>query len=373
MYTGYEGEALTPLHIGSGNSIVPMEYCFASDEPKLIRIDMDALFRSPEFRTRADAFAVTALAGRPIAETHPFASRYPLYTLASDSHAIGQLRGQGQNGQVLEAIKERGAWYVPGSSIKGALRTLTYRGNITPRFAADWQRGIREQLPGRKWKAKFAASYAETNVSGNPNRSAFRAVRVGDSSLVDSSSVRLTLVKVVEKTFRGTVWKILPHRSTNDTREATPILVEAIKPGTMFAGNLNLNEDLLGLRQANLVGVELFREWLAKLRAAQLAHIEAEKRFYRDIGEDRLESECRRLVGIVEQLGEDEVILQTGWGTGYTPKTVREAVDDDTFAQVVSDYGMRDGMADDFPRTRRVVLHDGEPSTVMGFVKLRFV
>lgn len=373
MYTGYKGEALTPLHIGNGNRIVPMEYCFASDEPELIRIDMDAFFRSPEFKARADAFAVTALAGRPIAETHPFASRYPLYALASDHHAMGQLRAQGRNGQVLEAIKERGAWYVPGSSIKGALRTLTYRGNITPQFAAEWQRGIREQLPGRQWKAKLAASNAETNVSGNPNRSAFRAVQVGDSSLIDPSSVRLALVKVVEKTFHGTVWKILPHRSTNDIREATPILVEAIKPGTTFTGSFSLNEDLLALRQADLVGVELFREWLGKLRAAQLTHLKAETQFHRDIGEDGLESECRRLASMVEQLGENEIILQTGWGTGYTPKTVREAVDDDTFERVVSDYGMRDGMADDFPRTRRVVLSNGEPSTILGFVKLRFV
>lgn len=372
MFTRYEGEVLTPLHIGSGSRIVPMEYCFGPNGCKFIRVDMDSLFRSPEFKEKADSFSVVALQGKPIADTYPFAERYPLYVLDADLHAIGQLRSQDTRGEVLEGIKERGTWYVPGSSIKGAFRTLTYRGNITPEFRSTWQGSIQGAIAGRERRSKFAASRAEQAVSGGSNRSAFRAVKVSDSSFVDSSSVRLTLIKVVEKTHHGTVWKILPHNSTNDISKATPILIEAIAPGTVFTGSFEYNERLLTLNLANLVGSNLLDSWIQKMREAQLAYLQAEERFYRELGQTDVEAECRRISGIVEKLKENEIVLQIGWGTGYTPKTVRAAVDDSVFASVVRNYRMRDGDNHPFPRTRRVVLKGNAPATVLGFVKLKF-
>ena len=41
-----ELEALTPLHIGSGGMITPMEYVVDDD---FYRVDMDKLFQDPEF------------------------------------------------------------------------------------------------------------------------------------------------------------------------------------------------------------------------------------------------------------------------------------------------------------------------------------
>jgi len=52
----YELEVLSPLHVGSGDLITPLEYVVVDD--KFYRVDMSAVFRDEEFNVEAFMEAV---------------------------------------------------------------------------------------------------------------------------------------------------------------------------------------------------------------------------------------------------------------------------------------------------------------------------
>ena len=41
----YQIEVLTPVHVGNGRQILPPEYVLDSEARKIVRVDLDSLFR----------------------------------------------------------------------------------------------------------------------------------------------------------------------------------------------------------------------------------------------------------------------------------------------------------------------------------------
>ena len=107
---------LTPVHIGSGEEISPLEYYIHNE--KFIRLDMDGLFSDSEFKPIMGKFINSAGVQRNIGELIPqeLLLRHPLYKLdistsARDTRPI----------VVKEFIKSAGRVYIPGSSLKGSI------------------------------------------------------------------------------------------------------------------------------------------------------------------------------------------------------------------------------------------------------------
>ncbi|SDF01243.1 type III-A CRISPR-associated RAMP protein Csm5 [Sporolituus thermophilus] len=174
MYKRYELEVLTPLAIGSGSKISPLEYLI--NNGKFIRVDMDKFFHDKRFDP--NKFIQQAEAGRlDFARNWPFAADHPLYVLSGDKHTLDGL-APGRS-EVHEFVREAAGWMVPGSSLKGALRTWTYQAAMTKDDHQKWLEKIEEKAADAKRKKEEAATKAEHAVSGTPNYSAFRALRLG--------------------------------------------------------------------------------------------------------------------------------------------------------------------------------------------------
>ncbi|MCD6474474.1 MAG: type III-A CRISPR-associated RAMP protein Csm5 [Thermoplasmata archaeon] len=114
----YKIETLSPIHIGSGEKISPMEYVM---DNKFNRIDMDELFRDKEFNvngfiedTRLNSFYLGDKYGN-------IAKRHVMYSLDISKDALDHIMSK--KSEILEFIKTGGKPYIPGSSIKGAIRT----------------------------------------------------------------------------------------------------------------------------------------------------------------------------------------------------------------------------------------------------------
>lgn len=109
-------ETLTPVHIGSGEEISPLEYLV---EDRWNRIDMNALFADPDFQPVMEKFVSSASSERYIGDLLPkdLLKRHILYTLPIKGKAKDYL----QTNRVKAFTKTGGRVYIPGSSLKGSI------------------------------------------------------------------------------------------------------------------------------------------------------------------------------------------------------------------------------------------------------------
>ena len=107
---------LTPTHIGSGEAISPLEYLV--NDNKFIRLDMDGLFRDPDFKPRTEKFIQLSKSQRYIGKLLPndLLLRHSLYSLDISSGAKGA-----NPIEVKSFVKSAGRVFIPGSSLKGSI------------------------------------------------------------------------------------------------------------------------------------------------------------------------------------------------------------------------------------------------------------
>lgn len=119
---------LTPVHIGSGEEISPLEYvlfnektqkicnCF-KEADKFIRLDIESLFNDRKFN--ADTFIKNATTKKYIVEVLPDSSwitKHKLYSLT-----ISESAKESNPIVVKSFIKSAGRVFIPGSSLKGSI------------------------------------------------------------------------------------------------------------------------------------------------------------------------------------------------------------------------------------------------------------
>lgn len=114
-------EILTPVHIGAGEDISPIEYII---DDKFYRIDMDALFKAPSF-DRDKFIKETTKGSIYLGDINKdLAKKYPLYILDIENEAKKYLEQKKSN--IKEFIKSANRVYLPGSAIKGSILSALY-------------------------------------------------------------------------------------------------------------------------------------------------------------------------------------------------------------------------------------------------------
>src|SRR5262249_22213061 len=127
--------------------------------------------------------------------------------------------------------------YVPGTAIKGALRT----GAVFDR----WTEGSIRDLAGRLADDRIPrnpAAKAEDAVLGGPGSSRMRRISPSDSSPINHLTMKVYLLRVSSLVARGADRFEVGWKSQGRTVEArrieesTPIFAEMASPGTAFTG-----------------------------------------------------------------------------------------------------------------------------------------
>ena len=350
---------LSPLHVGSGRELL-RGYDFVAHQGRTWRIDEDALL---EAALGGGAFD-DALMRRPAAEllrSEDFEPGSGLfrYVIEGTPHA----RSEGS--QVVEQVKDAfDRPYLPGSSLKGALRTVLAWGMYD---AEERQPDLGRLKRRRSW----AAQPLEQALFGrDPNHDWLRALRVRDSApLPADEHLALQGVRIYPTAGRG--------------GPGLDVDVEAVKRGAVFRAQLTLESYGFESGQAARLGWRGKRRWvkqlplLGKRHAQQRLLIEAN--YFRDHngppGASRFYYEMiERLAG----LPQDTFLVQVGWGAGWESKTLGSGMvrqHDAQFERLVSQYRMtkeRDRRpGDPFPRSRHLALVGGRPALPMGWVEVR--
>ena len=403
---------LTPLHVGSGQRlregfdfVTHAGSLWIADQGKLYDAMLDEATRRPTPRAEppgsmAAALLRAGLALQPAAEAPEdlmqfaagLAGKTMSYFVANkwlrDEHfdlskglfryaVKGTMATTQQEGELHEQIKDVFARaYLPGSSLKGALRSMVLR-----RLAADDSRA-----PIASGSPKFAARDMEARhfVSENaprgaaPNYDLWRALHVSDSSPIAPDVLAVAQIHV--------------HRPGGARQtgqgDAIPITVEAIPSGVETQATAAVDDWLFTDARAAKLGFARERMALFTGDLCGMANhdamqrIQAELEFYRTAGftfdTGNVSARLKQIAEIAEHADAGEMVIQTGRSTGWLSKTLgsvlltRMAAED--FNALVANYNLGRGrwrQDRPLPATRQLVSMPGEINVPMGWLRIR--
>ena len=329
---------LTPLHIGNGRELLH-EYDYAIHNGKTWRIDEAALLDAQDVQDPRLAEQLARTKPAQLLTQVDFTSDSPYFR-----YVLGGTPRSNAEGAVLrEQIKDPfDKPYLPGSSLKGALRTALAW------YAWDMIK-LRPEIRRVGRNPKFAAQDFEHDLFGqNPNHDLLRALHVSDSAAIETDSLMIVNARVLNR--GGGV--------------GSPIELEALRPDTKFRLTIKLDRALFS-DWARRSGLELAGgKSLANLAQVAQAHstqrVQSEVKWFSDIrGAQRLAQFYQQLSQA--RLGKSMCLLQLGWGAGWESKTFgsRLQADQPFMERLVNDYRMARGQrreGDPFPKSRRMVV-----------------
>jgi CRISPR-associated protein Csm5 len=349
-------QTLTPLHIGDGDEL-RQDFDFAVFNRHTYRLNEDAILFAKADSLRPDVHGRYPPPGKLLTEADFQKDDFFRYVLR------GAPRSSKTDARMKSFVKDTGDRpYIPGSSLKGAIRTaLAWTGwdEVKPKL----DRGA----IGRS--KSWAGQPLERKLFGpDPNHDLLRALHVSDLFGPGEAGEGLLIVNA----------QVLTKKNAQ-----SPVELEALPGDIPFEGTITIDETLFG----SLAEPELHfgnrRHWLEQLIPRLQAHSNARiaellewfetadqayaavANFYRRLHET--------------QLGASQALVQLGWGSGWDGKTFWTHLQTDPllFEQLIDDFRMhkagRDSPprkpGDAFPRSKRaaMVVRQGTPHIVAPF------
>lgn len=353
-------EVLSPVHVGDGTKLIEgldfakkaggtwvinqnalLEHVYQEDDPYA-----DQLMSSSPADLLSNADFVTEPPENPL-------FRYVM---------IGEPDKRELNSHIKDID---GRAYLPGSTLKGMLRTIYVWGLYAARSKKpDFRRLSRS----RSW----AGQPIERQVMGNsPNTDLFRALHIGDTASVDLDRLIVRSIDVYPTGQRG---------------GGVVTAAESLREETVLQAPVSL--DQYGFENdvaANELGWSRRKGWLSIETIAQVGQAHAELRLRQEIEFFDRRPDARIVFGFyrvtlmeaLEKLEPNQFLAQVGWGAGWNNKTLNNLIMDDErkFAEIVQKYRLtrksRDFQpGDPFPKSRHLVRQNRKPVRPMGWVKV---
>ena len=290
--------------------------------------------------------------------------------------------------EILVFVRDgNGQPYVPGSSLKGALRTVIFR-----HFWEQLDQGRKQQLLTQTGKKReWAAQPLVREVLGrDPNHDLLRVLAVFDTPVhqKDLDLYRLFILNLTDPGGGRYGWRNVPRRrSFSDIREATPVYAEMLRPGTQGVLSLRLDRFLLDderaereLHFSDKLSLEQLARW-ANRHARYL--LEREQAFLEqcdDGGLQRLLNSIDRLLQLIPAKDTPEegkrFLLRLGWSSGWRSMT-GDYLEEENLNEIRKKYGLNYDRNKNqlrfpvFPKTRKIVFDGEEPSWLAGWVQIR--
>ena len=355
---------LSPLHIGTGRELCQgFDYIVSSAKPgspaKTGRLDTDRILdaKYEEFRKNPALLPADLIANET---NNPAYFRYILDGRPRSSKADSRLR---------ECIKDiHDVPYIPGSSIKGAMRTAFGAAIISGSMKPARELDLRA-------KAKYMDNDLEKKLFGkDPQNDLFRALLISDAFLP------------AEKRDPG---KTMEVKNTNPISQqkansSVPVELECIKSKLEFTAQLKIDDYVLkekNFPNSGMLSGQLME--IIKKHSEKRLHIIQE--WYKEsVGAEKVNKFISQLQGFSEnQLAKvnNMALMQMSFGTGWDGMTYSDWLmsDDDFFEELYAAHLRRKqnkGRASMrepgtvFPGSRKVVMMEEKPEIPLGWVLL---
>ena len=392
---------LSPLHIGSGSKLTPVD--IYPTEDRVYVLDVERLFNDLQ-KLGVDLEEILALLRSPPGEHYVWKGYIEEYHLNPSDYALYSLPVFDKPGktsvQINEFIKSNGRLYIPGSSLKGAIRTGVFYKvlrecgdsgtamNLVSGLSGNLGREIgyseslidyylayldRETSRNRRFDRKRADDLLEAIAFGmergrypgirhEPKRDPMRGLIIRDSQGIGRGHMAVYRVETV------------------GNPSPIPIWVEALQPGTEAEVELKFDAELLRMNASHFNGLlwECLKDRGKPWEVFEDFVWEAVKEFYNAIIDHELKNLSKfgrhreAVRSFYEGLRGRERVLRLGWGSGWISTTIGLLLVERgwKWEQIRKKLGLGRnpsgrGFSKDFPKTRR--LANGKP---MGWVML---
>ncbi len=379
----YRLTCLTPLLVGDGRELAPIDYMIWKDQVNVL--DQNRIFkllsRGPRLENylnqlkRADKLDFASwggfaqnFAGRRIPFEHP--SSTAIWERARAEHLFIPLFASNQRGP-----------YLPGSALKGALRTGLLYSRWTPELFKDLTARLQGDRPLRR-----PGEAADERLVGPPPSSRMKVVGAADSHPVAESVMKIYLSRTATLAPRGNRfelgWKTAPRGTVDGSRpeESAPSFSEMAPPGTVFEGRWSEREfyrlpDVLRVLHwkeaagaATLVkAVNAFSE---SLLTQHLRYMEA-------VGLARVKESVAELLDKVRSLSasSNACVISLGWGGGIMSKSGYVDTSAEPYREMMRHIALyskaiQSGLP--FPKTRRILFLGNRPAAMPGWALVEF-
>ncbi|MDE0087838.1 MAG: type III-A CRISPR-associated RAMP protein Csm5 [Candidatus Poribacteria bacterium] len=382
MKQKYKLETITPVHIGSGETLNHIDGYY--DNSRWYHIDLDKVLAHPN----ADINALTSEMSQRNFRWQNHLHQRNMNTADLSTYSILCAQNP-ETTDIREAIKSVGNRpYIPGSSIKGALRTA-FLSHLIDENDTLFQNNLKylvnlsEQHARRNPRKETPANKIERDAFGkDPNQDILRALQVSDTEPIDSNSLEI-----------GVAWTVTLDQNNNlvqkiDNGQEYKNFVQQIQPKQTLTFNLKIDELLFREREKTVLD---FNEQQQKMltdiaevcRSEANALMVSEQDFFDYYKFPNIPEVYDALIVQNTTLPEGAFFLQIGWGTGYHANTVTASftnaaeAPEELLLNLQKRFRLGESRAQrghyderEFPKTRKIIYREQNPIAPLGWVKI---
>lgn len=364
-------KTITPLHVGSGAEYTPAEFYFASMKKKkiMVRADISKVFIQLSDEDKDDLIVELE---NPQFSLHEYLLKLKNNNKKVDTSKIRQYfslikgkRSEIREREVHENLKTSHKAYIPGSSIKGAIKTaLLYdmvNSNDIHQMIRLFSRGYDNKYRIKfKESGRFPDQFFSSDTRKAPNTSIMRFLQITDTDTIPLMSIYTTAS--IKANRMG--WELY-RRGRNIVKTS----METIDQGNQLNCRLNI------VRQ---------KQVLQKLKADKLEEyldqdyiMNCLYRFSDDIIQNEISFAEKYRIDCLEQFynkiessnNPKKPLLNIGHGTGFLGTTIGLKIKDSApeIYEMVRESTRGRTYPDEFPKTRKIVLGENVP---LGWVQV---
>ena len=376
----YRLTCLTPLLVGDGRKLSPIDYMVWKDQVNVL--DQWRIFRLLAKGPRLDGYLSQLKRADKLdfASWGGFAQNFADRRIPFESPAYSAYwnRASGESLHIPTFATGASGPYVPGTAIKGALRT----GMVF----ANWKSGMLNEVAARMQGERVPRRLAEgpeEQALGSAGANRMRLIGVADSAPVSTAPFKVYLLRVSTLQPRGGSyslgWKQSPRGAVEGSRpdDSTPVFAEMAPPGSVFEGAW---QEKAFFTQPEIRRVLRWQESFDRGRIFEAANdyaarlLATQKQYAAWTGLDLLGrqiDDLEKRLADARQAG--SCLLSIGWGGGLLSKSAWLDTSDPTYRQIlqqVSLYGKAVSSNLPFPKTRRIVFLNNKPASLPGWALL---
>ena len=384
MKQKYKLETITPIHIGSGETLNHIDGYYAND--RWYRIDLDKVLA----HSNVDINTLTSEMAQRDFRWSIYFSRHNMN--AAELSTYNLLCAQSpETTEIREAIKSVGNRpYIPGSSIKGAIRTALLSDLINSdenkQLMDDslqhLNREIDKGAPPRLRTENPARKIEELAFGKDPKHDLLRALQISDTEPLESDALAIETAWTVTLNQNNQ----LEQKIEGNTQYKN--YVEVIQGVKALTFTIKIDDLLFRNREKKQLKYSKIQEKTLQEIADVCGHethllMQDEKEFFDYYNISEIANLYDKFIALNNSLTDGAFMLQIGWGTGYRANTVTTSFTEGEDAPIDlmalrERYRLGRSRSNqrqpydkrDFPKTRRILYRGENPIAPLGWVKI---
>ena len=376
----YRLTALTPLLVGDGRKLSPIDYMVWKDHVNVL--DQWRIFRLLAKGPRLEGYLTQLKTAERLdfASWGGFAQNFAGRRVPFENPVYANFwnRANGESLQIPTFASGASGAYLPATAIKGALRT----GMVF----ANWRDGMLQDVLGRVKGERLPRRPAESiedQALGSAGVSRMRFMSVGDSATVGNNDFKVYLLRTSTLMPRGQNltlgWKTSPRGQVDGARpdDSTPMFAEMAAPGATFTGAWEEKKFFL---QPEVRKSVRWPESLNRARIFESVNVYAagllslQRQYALWAGMGLLDQNLAALEARLEEArANGRCIVCLGWGGGLTTKAAWLDATNAEYRSILSQYAIYNRALSTnlpFPKTRKIVFLGNRPATLPGWAEL---